>query len=757
MSRFPLSRAALPMRPAPLCFVLLALFAIASSPPSARANIVPVGDVSPVNPSTWTGSTMGYVGNTGSGTLTVDGGSDLLSGAASIGASSTGSGSVSVSGSGSTWSSGRLYVGKSGSGTLSITSGGSVSSSDPNGAGDGGSIAESPGSTGSVVVSGTGSTWSSKGPLSVGVSGHGSLLITNGGRVSSTANSGNTDGGMIAVNAASTGVVTVEGAGSTWTTDQSFFVGYQGGGTLSVVDRGSIHSSGGFLGMNSTATGLVTVQGTGSQWASDNLIWIGYVGAGRLSITGGGSVTSTAGYLGNASGSSGVVTVDGAGSTWTDSSDLYVGYTAASKSGSGTLSIVNGGAVAVSRTTYVAHPATSTGAIDFGDTGGGTLTTNGLYAAASNLKGSGTINTKGLVSDLNLKFDASAVCSTMFGTAGTATVDVSAASGNGDLGVGYTSAATLTIKNGAVVYSGNGYLGYKSGSQGMAVMDGTGSTWTMSNNLYVGNSGSGTLTITGGGAVTASSVSVNGTSLLAIDVGRGSLLTVAGGTGSIANNNTIRVLAGAGVATGSTTYSPIVARYWNGSGAYQAVGGTWLASSHTFTASNVTSGISGSALPLNLASVQRALIDDAGTGWEVGASFVASTVTKNITFTATAMNKTILDALRVELATNESVLSGWSFGTTNYTLSSSNPVYLSFKVGAGISTDQLDLWHYDGSSWTKFSPFDLTYDGKYASFTASSFSGYAMAVPEPGTLMLLAAGFVGLVACSWRRRGRIST
>jgi hypothetical protein len=230
---------------------------------------------------------------------------------------------------------------------------------------------------------------------------------------------------------------------------------------------------------------------------------------------------------------------------------------------------------------------------------------------------------------------------------------------------------------------------------------------------------------------------------------------VGAGAGTITNNGRVRVLAGASVATGSN-WSPIVAGTWGGTGSCQAVGGTWSATSHKFTASSVASGTSGLPVPLDLASVQRTLIDDnapGGTGWEVGASFPATASTTNITFTATAMSKATLDTLRALLPTKESVLSGWDFAAANFTVSSTNPLYLSFGVDAVRPSDDFEIWQHVRTLWTKYDPFDLTFDGTYASFTASSLAGYALvSVPEPSTLALLAIVAIGLLGYAWRRR-----
>ena len=167
--------------------------------------------------------------------------------------------------------------------------------------------------------------------------------------------------------------------------------------------------------------------------------------------------------------------------------------------GAGTLSISNGGSVSVAGATYVGSYAGSSGLICFG-VNGGTLTANSLYAAPTQFAGPGTINTRGLVADADLHSTRPTLsCRRFFfqGSGQNFTVNLDMGSdpaANGDLGEAGT-AGSLTIRDGVHVTCTAGYLGYQTGSTGVATVAGSGSTWTVNGPLAVGYLGSGTLSI----------------------------------------------------------------------------------------------------------------------------------------------------------------------------------------------------------------------------------------------------------------------
>ena len=80
----------------------------------------------------------------------------------------------------------------------------------------------------------------------------------------------------------------------------------------------------------------------------------------------------------------------------------------------------------------------------------------------------------------------------------------------GDLYVGDTGYGTLNIEAGGQVSNEKGRIGYESGSTGIATVTGVGSKWTNSNQLYVGRYGTGTLNIESGGEVTSLSGDITG-------------------------------------------------------------------------------------------------------------------------------------------------------------------------------------------------------------------------------------------------------
>lgn len=200
---------------------LVAVLSLAASLSPVHAAITATGDVSPANPSTWTSSTTGYIGNTGTGSIVVNGGSGLQSSNDYLGNNSSATGVVTVDGNGSYWATSVFTVGSQGVGTLNITNGGSVGYLN-------GVLGNALGSTGAVTVDGNGSTLSMAEPgyntyLNVGGAGSGTLNVTNGGSVSSGS-------GILGSSSNSTGTVTVNGSNSTWTNTNSLVVGDYGAG-----------------------------------------------------------------------------------------------------------------------------------------------------------------------------------------------------------------------------------------------------------------------------------------------------------------------------------------------------------------------------------------------------------------------------------------------------------------------------------------------------------------------------------------------
>lgn len=277
-------------------------------------------------------------------------------------------------------SGGGLGVGYRQSGSLNISEGANVSSE----FGYLGYLGYLPGSTGIATITGAGSKWTSGNTLRVGDSGHGTLTIAAGGTASSMM-------GLLGGSPGSTGTVRVTGAGSEWTSNSLIYVAHSGSGTLVIEAAGRVDSSGGNLGEASGSAGTATVTGIGSMWTTSNALTIGRYGNGSLAIEAGGLVNSFSGFLGQSRGSVGTATVTGHGSKWISRTGLTVG-----RYGNGTLTIEAGGRVS-SGGSYLGDNPNASGTATVAGAGSVWAITSFLYVGETG-NGELTIEDGGLVS-----------------------------------------------------------------------------------------------------------------------------------------------------------------------------------------------------------------------------------------------------------------------------------------------------------------------------------------------------------------------
>ncbi|MDH6233181.1 fibronectin-binding autotransporter adhesin [Mesorhizobium soli] len=359
-----------------------------------------------------------------------------------------------------------------------------------------------------------------------------------------------------------------------------------GTGTLTIQNGGAVSSVDGIIGIGLDSTSTVTVDGAGSSWTNSGNLFLGMMGDGTLTIQNGGAVSSVDGLIGMTPLSTGIVTVDGKDSSWTNSGDLHVGI-----GGTGTLTIRNRGAIS-NATGYIGSIGsagavtvdgtdsswTNSGDLYVGFGGTGTLTIQdggavsndrgSIYSSTVTVDGVGsswtnsgdlgvsyggrlTIQNGGKVSSGDGAYGPISFSGVING--GTVTVDGagSAWTNSNDLFVGWSDAGTLTIQNGGKVSNGSGYIGYLPVSTGSTVtVDGKDSSWSNSGDLNVGFFGTGTLKIENGGTVEADSIVVNAGSLL---TGNGTVAVTSGNTVTIKNGGALTPANGTLVVDGNLT------------------------------------------------------------------------------------------------------------------------------------------------------------------------------------------------------------
>jgi fibronectin-binding autotransporter adhesin len=287
----------------------------------------------------------------GDGFVNVTGGGRLASRGVLIDNTQVGSagGIVTVSGTGSTWTNvGEMSLGSSKGGQLAIASGGVVNQTGST------FVANLAGSTAAVSVTGVGSVLNVVDTLtSIGQSGAGSLSIAAGGAVtnSGAVNLGNSAG--------ASGAAVVSGAGSLWDIAGQLTVAVLGTGSLE-VQNGAALNIGTSLVVGGVAAGNLTISGAGSRVSTQRIVDIGLSGAGSLTISNGGRletslaaaansspavVSSVIGDSGNTNGvrATGRALVTGTRSIWTTAGNIQIG----NSGGDGILQVENGASIRV--------------------------------------------------------------------------------------------------------------------------------------------------------------------------------------------------------------------------------------------------------------------------------------------------------------------------------------------------------------------------------------------------------------------------
>ena len=205
----------------------------------------------------------------------------------------------------------------------------------------------------------------------------------------------------------------------------------------------------------------------------------------------------------------------------------------------------------------------NSGDLNFGTTDSGDNLAVGYATTGNSLTISG-----GTVSD----YHGIIGCNSGSGGAVTVTGSGSEWYEEGDLYVGNSGTGTLDIENGGHVWNlGNGYIAYASGSTGTTTV-GAGSSWINTGFLHVGLGGTGTLEIKDGGTVsnTYGVIASSGGSGTVIVTGAGSTWTSTSIEVGRSGTGTLRIENGGAV---NCSYEPSsIALYEGGTGAVTVTG-----------------------------------------------------------------------------------------------------------------------------------------------------------------------------------------
>jgi T5SS/PEP-CTERM-associated repeat protein len=475
------------------------------------------------------GSLVG--GQDGNASVLVESGGILRATDLVLGEFAGGSGIVTNSG-GTLTVGGDVQVGEGGSGGLTISNAGLATSAD-------GEVGTGAGNTGNLVVDGPGSSWAITNNLTIGVAGGTgttSATISNQASITTTTSPGKLDilfSGMLTLE---TGAQLIE-TGLDMHDPTTLTI--ESGATLAEVANSTPSTIYDGLGANGTVTiDAGTIASAGEYITVGETTVTGGPGNATLTASDGSTIIGLATDLAEDVGDSGTVTLDGSATTWTDTFDTPVdsndsGFNVG-VNGNGSLLIEDGATLSnplayikvgqdqsATGTATVTDPGSvmsAAGLLRVGDSGQGTLTVaNEALAAAGAVQvgdfgGSNgwlTITTGGTVTTNSASTvdagpqlggavtEGNFTIGVLTGSKGTVAVDGGTLTVEGSLLVGDGGSGSLMISDGGVVTSTAGEVGTSAGNTGTLILDGPGSSWTITNGLSIGvDGGTGTTSAT---------------------------------------------------------------------------------------------------------------------------------------------------------------------------------------------------------------------------------------------------------------------
>ena len=248
----------------------------------------------------------------------------------SIGSATGEVGNLTVTGSGSTLAVGNgfFFIGDFGQGTFTVSNGGVASAAGQT------YVATDPNSSGTVLITGTGSQFNANGGLFVGADNNavGQATVQSGGRLTGSVTLG-------AIVAGGSGTLNITGTGTTFS--GSAVVGSTSTGILNVNSGASYSASTTTVGNSAGSIGTLTVDGSGTSFSSTTTMTVGGSGTGTFNLQNG--ATATTNVIVSVSASSatgnGSANVSGAGTTWS-TGNVRVGTL-----GTGAINITDGAVV----------------------------------------------------------------------------------------------------------------------------------------------------------------------------------------------------------------------------------------------------------------------------------------------------------------------------------------------------------------------------------------------------------------------------